>query len=121
VRAWLYTTLRREFLRQHRLQARCVHEVTCDEFENVAAENAPATDAIDPGDVLDALRSLRERFRAPLVMYYIEELSYREISAILHIPVGTVMSRLSRGKVMLRKLMEERGGEAGPVGSYFSH
>jgi RNA polymerase sigma-70 factor (ECF subfamily) len=110
VKAWLFTTLYREFLRQHRLDARRSHDVNIDEFENIAAESAPTMDAIDSGAVLDALQSLREMFRAPLVMYYIEELSYREIAAILHTPVGTVMSRLSRGKVMLRKLLENPAG-----------
>jgi RNA polymerase sigma-70 factor (ECF subfamily) len=108
VKAWLFTTLYREFLRQHRIEARRSHEVICNEFENVAAESAPAMDVVDSGAVLAALESLREMFRAPLVMYYLEELSYREIAAILHTPVGTVMSRLSRGKVMLRKLLEDR-------------
>jgi RNA polymerase sigma-70 factor (ECF subfamily) len=110
VKPWLYTTLRREFLRLHRLEARRSQEVTCDDFENMAAETAHAMDAVDSGAVLAALQSLREMFRAPLVMYYIEELSYREIAEILHTPIGTVMSRLSRGKVMLRKLLENRAG-----------
>jgi len=110
VKAWLYTTLYREFLRQHRLEARRSHEVTCDKFENMAAETPAPMDAIDSGAVLAALQSLREGLRAPLVMYYIEELSYREIARILHTPVGTVMSRLSRGKAMLRKLLGDGSG-----------
>jgi RNA polymerase sigma-70 factor (ECF subfamily) len=44
-------------------------------------------------------------------MYYLEDLSYRDIAVVLRIPVGTVMSRLSRGKVMLRKLLATEGGE----------
>jgi RNA polymerase sigma-70 factor (ECF subfamily) len=108
VKAWLYTTLYREFLIQRRLDVRRSREITCDEIENMAAESVPAMDAIDSGAVLATLQSLKEVYRAPLVMYYIEELSYREIAAILDTPIGTVMSRLSRGKVMLRKLLENR-------------
>ncbi len=108
VKAWLYTTLYREFLRQHRLDARDCPAPMGDDFENMPAESTPAMDA---GAVLDALQSLREIFRAPLVMYYLEDLSYRDIAVVLRIPVGTVMSRLSRGKVMLRKLLATEGGE----------
>jgi len=50
---------------------------------------------------------LDESVRAPLALFYLEDFSYREIAAALSIPVGTVMSRLSRGKTRLAQLLTE--------------
>ena len=54
----------------------------------------------------DALLRLNEIYRAPLVLFYLDKHSYREIAEILSVPTGTVMSRISRGRQMLRQLME---------------
>jgi RNA polymerase sigma-70 factor (ECF subfamily) len=52
--------------------------------------------------IRDVLNMLPEKYRLPLILFYIEDLSYRDIAETLEIPVGTVMSRLSRGRVRLK-------------------
>jgi RNA polymerase sigma-70 factor (ECF subfamily) len=59
----------------------------------------------DVGIVLDALKKVDETYRTALELFYLAELSYREIADILEIPIGTVMSRLSRGKDQLKALL----------------
>jgi len=54
----------------------------------------------------ESLGRLDPKYREPLVLYYLEELDYREISEVLHIPVATVGVRLLRGKLMLKKLYD---------------
>jgi len=71
--------------------------------------------AIEPDDNLEvdeerlrsALAELPEDFRTPIILFYFQEFSYREIAQILEVPIGTVMSRLSRGRGMLKKLLAE--------------
>ncbi len=58
-----------------------------------------------PDDVQDALRSLPEDYRAAVVMCDVVGLSYQEISESLGVPVGTVRSRIHRGRALLRKAL----------------
>ena len=51
------------------------------------------------------LKSLSERYRSVLILYYLQDFSYQEIADMLEIPLGTVMSRLSRGKQRLKSAM----------------
>ena len=104
-RTWLFTTLHREFLKtrhRERLGPHC----DLDELgmELPAAEPAVA-DRIDGARVLNALAHLPEVFRAPLALFYVGEHSYREIAEILEIPIGTVQSRIARGKAQLQETL----------------
>ena len=108
-KSWLFTTLYREFLRGRRRDGRmtALEDLPSDE----ADPPAPPVDlvtALDADTVVAALREVDEVFRAPLTLFYLEELAYQEIATALEIPIGTVMSRLSRGKGQLRAVLAER-------------
>jgi len=102
-KSWLFTTLYREFLKQ---TARGRRVVSIDEttLENTAPAD-PCNDApraAEQQELLDALAELDDSQRAILSLFYLDQLSYKEIAATLELPIGTVMSRLSRAKDALR-------------------
>jgi RNA polymerase sigma-70 factor (ECF subfamily) len=58
--------------------------------------------AVDPERLQEALNELPEVFRTPIILYYFEDFSYRDIADQMDLPIGTVMSRLARAKAHLR-------------------
>ncbi len=105
-KSWLFTTLYREFLRgRRRAQRSTALEDLPPGEQDVAAEEVDRVARLDAALVLAALQSVDENFRTPLTLFYLQELSYAEIAAILEVPIGTVMSRLSRGKAQLRVML----------------
>ena len=105
IKPWLFTTLRREFLRKVRTHA--AHpEVEFQPAEHeIPAIESSALRTIDGKTALAALETVEESYRSALELFYLGDLSYKEISATLGIPIGTVMSRLSRGKEQLRRAL----------------
>ena len=105
-KTWLFTTLHREFLGQRRKLARFSDEPL---DEGVLSEQSGSEDnaerLMDGHRAVELLGEMDEMYRAPLALFYIQQHSYKEIAKILDVPIGTVMSRLSRGKDMLRKRM----------------
>lgn len=101
-KAWLFTTLYREFLSRRRHEIR-FPKVELDDVREEEMSFSPNVNAFDSATVLQALQAAEEPFRAPLTLFYLEQFSYQEIADVLGVPIGTVMSRLSRGKAQLRQ------------------
>lgn len=104
-RAWLFTIL---FHRIHHFRRRQIKASRIEPFENPAGADdvmaaPPVPQEIRDEDILLALENLPVDFREVVLMADIQEFSYKEIAATLKIPLGTVMSRLSRGRKLLRQ------------------
>ena len=112
-KTWLFTTLHREFLSQRRRAAKFSDE-PLDEAtaEAVVAPQDDAERQMDGQRALELLGALEETYRTPVALFYLQQHSYKEIAEILDIPIGTVMSRLSRGKEMLRRRMNDEPSSA---------
>ena len=110
---WLFSILHREFLRTWRRENQ--HPQTPLEFSEAALPLLHVDHAalLDSQTVLQVLGTIDMSFRAPLVLFYLDQLSYKEIAAALELPIGTVMSRLARGKQMLRQRLEGGTARAG--------
>ena len=106
-RSWLFTTLYREFLSRRRHEVR-FPKIELDNVREEEMTNSPSVNAFDSATALQALREVEEPFRAPLTLFYLEQFSYQEIADMLEVPIGTVMSRLSRGKALLRHRLVAR-------------
>jgi RNA polymerase sigma-70 factor (ECF subfamily) len=106
-KTWLFTTLHREFLSHARKSKRYSDEELTEEMAGrvSATEDEGAERAMDGQRALELLGELDENFRAPLALFYLQQHSYKEIAEILDVPMGTVMSRISRAKEMLRRRM----------------
>jgi len=101
-KSWLFTTLYREFLSRRRHEVRFPH-VELDNANDDDIAVSPNVNALDSTAVVEALRELDEPLRAVVTLFYLEQFSYQEIANMLDVPIGTVMSRLSRGKAQLRR------------------
>jgi RNA polymerase sigma-70 factor (ECF subfamily) len=101
-KSWLFTTLYREFLGRRRHEVR-FPKIELDDVREEEMSILPNVNALDSRTVLEALLEVEEPFRATLTLFYLQQFSYQEIADILEVPIGTVMSRLSRGKQQLRR------------------
>jgi RNA polymerase sigma-70 factor (ECF subfamily) len=105
-RGWLLSIVRSCFLKSIR-KARPLTSTAADfDLEHVPDAKA-AVSAIDQEELAQALAELPDEFRLVLLMFYFENLSYQSIAQELDVPIGTVMSRLSRGKSHLRRRLAE--------------
>ena len=101
IRAWLYTILHRVRTDAFRRSRRSPQTV---EMADEGPAVPPPQDALARGgeDLVRALESLPDVFRDAVVLRDVEDFSYQEIARILDVPIGTVMSRIHRGRALMR-------------------
>jgi RNA polymerase sigma-70 factor (ECF subfamily) len=122
LRAWLYRILTNTFINNYRSKKRRPDETDIDEVEDLylyrrlggleaAAAGRSAEDELldwfTDSEVKEAVESLPEQFRMAVLLSDVEGFSYKEIAEILDIPIGTVMSRLHRGRKALQRQLYE--------------
>lgn len=102
-KSWLFTTLYREFVRGRRRNSRimAIEDLPPTE-QDLPDLDVEKIETMDAQLLMEALQECDLTYREPLTLFYLQDLSYVEIAEILEIPIGTVMSRLSRGKAHLR-------------------
>ncbi len=116
-KSWLYTTLYREFLKQRKRGSRVVAlEDQAMSYESISDKEEPLPH-FEGENVMELLMELKIEYRKVVSLYYLESYTYKEIARILDIPMGTVMSRLARGKDVLRRKLRNEG-EPGNVVAY---
>ncbi len=110
---WIYRIAHNEFI--NALKKKKSEKISFIDFDVLlphpaAVETADAdVDRQDLRRLLDGgLKKMPAKYREPLVLYYFEEMNYREIGDIIHLPVSTVGIRLQRGKLLLKKILDER-------------
>lgn len=107
LRAWLFTIMHNLFVSQWRHKRAQGHTTTLDETSADSSPVPPNQEyQIELRHALRALYALPQEQREVLVLVAVEDLSYAEVAQVLGIPPGTVMSRLSRGRERLRRIME---------------
>lgn len=122
-KAWLFRILRNTHINRFRKQAKEPQTVDLEDLENQAAEDELNQHLLSPREELfkdlyddeiqAALDGLPEDFRTAIILSDIEGLSYQEIAEIVECPLGTVRSRLSRGRSLLEKKLRQYAREHG--------
>ena len=107
IKSWLFTTLRRHFLLKIRRYKMHPEVQFLPDAHDFHAEDPEIWRSLDARSVRDALLQVEEKYRVALEFFYLNNLSYREIADALGIPIGTVMSRLCRGKARLKSILRQ--------------
>lgn len=130
LRAWLFRILTNAFINSYRSNQRKPRSVDLAGVEDLylhqrlggdtkAALGASAEDVlmeqVTESEIVDALESLPEEYRITVLLADVEGFAYKEIAKILDVPIGTVMSRLHRGRKTLQRRLLEFGQERGLV------
>jgi RNA polymerase sigma-70 factor (ECF subfamily) len=108
LRTWLFTILRNLFISGLRRNGRALAAKSVDDLQ--AGEDAVRPEqesSLALSDIVMALDRLPSVHREVLLLVALEDMSYREIAEVTGVPVGTVMSRLSRARLSLRAVLEE--------------
>jgi RNA polymerase sigma-70 factor (ECF subfamily) len=130
LKAWLYRILTNTFINSYRARKRRPEQSELDDVEDlylfrrlggleaVSAGRSAEEEVLEhftESDVKAAVESLPEQFRMAVLLADVEGFSYKEIAEILDIPIGTVMSRLHRGRRALQKALHDFGMQRGLV------
>src|SRR5215467_12870645 len=130
LKAWLYRILTNTFINSYRSRKRRPEQTELDDVEDlylyrrlggleaVAAGRGAEEEVLDhftEAEVKEAVEALPEQFRMAVLLADVEGFSYKEIAEILDVPIGTVMSRLHRGRRALQKRLYEFGRQRGLV------
>ncbi|HEX9864092.1 MAG TPA: sigma-70 family RNA polymerase sigma factor [Acidimicrobiia bacterium] len=130
LKAWLYRILTNTYINKYRKESRRPSEVDLGSVEDLylyrrigseeSAEVARTTedrvlDGLVESDIKKAVEDLPENFRLPVLLADLEGFSYKEIAEILDVPIGTVMSRLHRGRKAMQKSLWEYAMKRGLV------
>jgi RNA polymerase sigma-70 factor, ECF subfamily len=127
LRAWLFRILTNTYISTYRKRQRAPQETDVEDVEDLylfrrlaasglsrSAEDA-ALERLTAPEVLEALDELPEQFRLAVVLSDVEQFSYKEIAEITGVPIGTVMSRIHRGRKALQRALEPYATEQGLV------
>ena len=112
-RAWLFKILFRCVGHRRRKVNPIDRADAGEELDRIPDRSPTAPERMSDEEILAALDGIPEQFREPVLLADVEEFSYKEIASILEVPVGTVMSRLYRGRRLLRSYLSDTAGAYG--------